>query len=139
MLENTEELLATFVNYKICKLKEIPLVFNSIYNGFTVFHNDRHFRIKELAEEFEEQFEYFSENTEKYITFSVPIKKELDSDKSITYKIKFIDSFRFMSRPLSNLVGNLSEGLHNGKCTDCNTCLDYISVKDDQLIFRCFE
>ena len=87
------------------------------------------------------------ENTEKYITFSVPIKKEItkidkdDNDKitKISYKIKFIDSFRFMSSSLSSLVDNLSEGLHGDKCTDCKSCLDYMSVKDDQLIFRCFE
>ena len=40
---------------------------------------------------------------------------------------------------LSNLVDNLSEGLHSDKCTDCKSCLDYMITKDDQLIFRCFE
>ena len=48
--------------------KEIPVVF---HNGSTY---DYHFIIKELAEEFKEQFECLGENTEKYITFSVPIK-----------------------------------------------------------------
>ena len=100
---------------------------------------DYHFIIKELAEEFEEQFECLGENTEKCITFSVRIKKELDYGKSITYKIKFIDTFRFMSNSISNLVYNLSEGRHCDKCTDCKSCLDYMSVKDDQLTFRCFE
>ena len=75
-----------------------------------VFHNgstyDYHFIIKELAEEFEGQFECLGENTEKYITFSVPIKKELDNGKLITCKIKFIDSFRFMSSSVSNLADN---------------------------------
>ena len=42
-------------------------------------------------------------NTEKYITFFVPIKKQLDNDKTVTYKLKFIDSFRF------SLVNNLSD------------------------------
>ena len=102
-----------------------------------VLHYDDHFIIKELAEEFEGQFECLRKNTEKYITFSVPIKKQLG--KSITYKIKFIDSFRFMSSSLSNLVDNLSEGLHCDKCTDCKSCLDYMKFKDDQLIFSCFE
>ena len=46
---------------------------------------------------------------EKYITFSVPIKKECDNGKIISYKLKFIDSFRFMSTSLSSLVDNLSE------------------------------
>ena len=40
---------------------------------------------------------------------------------------------------LSNLVDNLSEGLHCDKCIDCKSCLDYMSVKNDQLVFRCFE
>ena len=58
---------------------------------------------------------------------------------NISYKIKFIDSFRFMSSSLSSLVSNLSDGVHGDKCTDCKSCLDYMSVKDDQLIFRCFK
>ena len=57
----------------------------------------------------------------------------------ISYKITFIDSFRFMSSSLSNLVVNLAEGLHSDKRTDCKSCFDYMITKDDQLIFRCFE
>ena len=41
--------------------------------------------------------------------------KKLDNGKTITYKSKFIDSFRFLSTSLSSLVNNLSDGLHNGK------------------------
>ena len=44
-----------------------------------------------------------------------------------------------MSSSLSNLVDNLSEGLRCDKCTDCKSCLPYMSLKYDQLIFRCFE
>ena len=120
----------------ICNLryktpKEISVV---IHNGSTYDYN---FIIKELAEEFEGQFECLGENTEKYITFSVPIKKGLGNGKSIAYKIKFIDSF--MSSSLSSLVDILPEGLHSDKCTDFKSCLDYMIIKDDQLIFRCFE
>ena len=57
----------------------------------------------------------------------------------MVYNIKFVDSFRFISSSLSNLVDNLSEGLHCDKCTDCKSCLDYMMFKDDQLIYRCFE
>ena len=44
-----------------------------------------------------------------------------------------------MSSSLSDFVDNLSEGLHCDKCIDCKSYLDYMSVKDHQLIFRCFE
>ena len=88
----------------------------------------------------------FGENSEKYITFSVPIKKEItqknkngnDTITKIPYKIKFIDSYRFMSTSLSNLVSNLSECLNNDRCIDCKSYLDYMTTKDEQLIFRCF-
>ena len=66
-----------------------------------------------VGEEFEDKFECLGKHTENYITFSVPIKKERDNGKTITYKIKFIDSFRFMSSSLSSLVHDLSEGIHN--------------------------
>ena len=52
--------------------------------------------------------------------------------------MKFIDSFRFMSSSLSNLVAILSEGLHSDKFTNCKSCLAYMTAKDEQLIFRCF-
>ena len=52
--------------------------------------------IKEFAKEFEGQFECLGENTEKYINFSVPIKKKLENGKTIACKIKFIDTFRFV-------------------------------------------
>ena len=52
---------------------------------------------KKLAKEFEGQLECLGENAEKYITFSVLIKKELGNGKTITYKPECIDSFRFMS------------------------------------------
>ena len=115
-----------------------------MHNGPIYNYN---FIIKELAEEFEGQFECLGENTEKYITFSVPIKKKItkidkdgnDNIVNISYKIEFINSFRFMSSSLSSLVSNLSDGLHSDKCTDCKSCLDYMITKDDHLIFRCFE
>ena len=138
--------------HNICNLrykvpKEIPIVFHngSIY--------DYHFIIKELVKEFEGNFECLGENTEKYITFSVPIKKKIENkDLEITYKIKFIDSYRFMASSLSKLVDNLSEGIHNNKCSDCGSNLDYIKItaeprflersslehKNEKLILECY-
>ena len=125
--------------HNICNLrykvpKEIPVVF---HNGSTY---DYHFIIKELVKEFEGNFDCLGENTEKYITFSVPIKKKIENKASIeiNYKIKFIDSCRFMSSSLSKLVGNLSEGIHNNKCSDCESNFDYIKIKNEKLHLKCF-
>ena len=65
--------------HNICNLRykvprEIPVKF---HNGSTY---DYHFIIKELAEEFKDKFTCLGENTEKYISFSVPIKKEHNDD-----------------------------------------------------------
>ena len=103
--------------HDICNLrykmpKEIPVV---LHNGSTY---DYHFIFKELAKQFEGEFECLGGNAEKYITFSVPIKKEItkkdkdgnDKTTKISYKIKFIDSYRFLPTSLSNLVNNLSDG-----------------------------
>ena len=95
--------------HNVCNLrykvpKKIPVVF---HNGSTY---DYHFIIKELVKEFDGNFDCLGENTEKYITFSVPLKKKIENKNlEITYKIKFIDSFRFMSSSLSKLVENLSD------------------------------
>ena len=43
-----------------------------------------------------------------------------------------------MSTSLSNFASNLSEGLPNDRFIDCKSCLDYMTTKDEQLIFRCF-
>ena len=125
----------TCAAHSICNLKykppkEIPVL---IHNGSTY---DYHFIIEHLAKELKGQFECLGENTEKYIAFSEPIRKELDNAKTITYKLKFIDSFRFMSTSLSSLVDNLSDGFHCNKCIDCKSSLDHMITRDDQLIFR---
>ena len=109
--------------HNICNLrynvpKEIPVVF---HNGSTY---DYHFIIKQLAEDFKGQFECLRENTEKYITFSAPIKKEVangnnsQKKKTIKYKLKFIDSYRFIQSKLSDLVDNLSE-INKQECPKC--------------------
>ena len=81
---------------------EIPVVFHKRSNKF-------------LA-----KFECLGENTKKYKCFSAPIEKEIrnidkygnESVVTLSYKIKFIDSARFMATSLSNLVDNLTEGLN---------------------------
>ena len=57
------------MNYKISK--NIPVVF---HNGSTY---DYHFIIKGIVKESEGQFQWLGINTGKYITFSVPVNKEI--------------------------------------------------------------
>ena len=67
-------------NLKYSVTKEIP----------TVFHNgsnyDDHVITKKAAEEFERQFTYLGENTEKYINLSVPIENKLTKRKRNRFK-----------------------------------------------------
>ena len=120
------------LRYKIPK--NIPAIF---HNGSTY---DYHFIIKELACEFDGNFECLGENTEKYITFSVPIKKRIDNKNiDITYKIKSIDSFRFMATSLSKLVDNLTDNIHNDKCIKCKSNLCFVRAMNEKLILRCID
>ena len=97
---------------------------------------DHHFIIKQLAKEFDGQFEFLGGNSEKYITFSVPNKKELDNG---TYKLKFI--YSFMSTSLSYLVDNLSE-IYKKECKGCmesrkfrSEC-SFIDLKNNKLRYK---
>ena len=44
-----------------------------------------------------------------------------------------------MSSSLSKFVDNLSEGIHNNKCLDCNSCIDLVRItKNEKLLLKCF-
>ena len=91
------------LNYKV--QKETPIIIhNASYNT--------PFIINQLATEFKGELNCIGDNIEKYITLSVPIKKECDNNKTITCKLIFIDSFRFMPDSLSKLVDTTS-GIYN--------------------------
>ena len=127
--------------HNICNLRyrmqrEIPVVLHNVSNY------DYHLIIKELAEKFKGNIDCLGENTEKYITFSVPLKKEIKDKKLVTYKLRFINSSRFMSTLLASLVDNLSK-VGN---TNCKKCMErhkiisqyqYIKHKNNKLIYKC--
>ena len=73
----------------------------------------------------------------------IPIKKECDDGKTITCKLRFIDSFRVMSGSLSDLADNLS-GIFNS--IECKSCMEkikinseccFVGLKNNRLVCRC--
>ena len=105
---------------------------------------------------------FLGENTEKYITFTVPVEKEVtridkngdEIAKNICYILQFIDSARFMVNSLSSFVNNLSEeirrinckfGHDDKKCETwrikykyCDCFLEYTDFKDNLIELKCF-
>ena len=113
-----------------------------------IIHNasyDTHFIINQLPQKFKGELDYIGDNMEKYITFSVPIKQKCDGVKAVPYKLRFINSFRFMSVSLSYLVDNLP-GIFNS--LECKSCMEkikinsercFVGLKSNRLIYRCKE
>ena len=77
-----------------------------------------------------------------YYFFSA-LKKENDNGKKITYKLKFIDSYRFMSTLLSNVVDDLS-GFCDKECKKSiekknRLNCEFIRFKNGRLNYICKE
>ena len=151
--------------HSICNLRystqiDVPVIF---HNGSNY---DFNLLIEEFAKEYKSDINCIPLNTNKYMSFSVPIKKEViepsdDNKKAkkrvLTYSLRFIDSAKHMARGLSTLVDNLSE-LTVCKCSPndskdiiakvkelkgkvyilikCNTCNFFKKVKANILINR---
>ena len=80
--ENLEELL--IVNAIQDSNNSVIIIVNSV-----IIHNasyDTHFILNQLAIAFKGELNCIGDNMEKYVTFSVPIKKECDNNKTITYR-----------------------------------------------------
>ena len=102
-----------------CNLKYRKPKFISVF-----FHNlsgyDSHLFIKKLGSPDEkENMDCIPNNEEKYISFSKNIKVEQYKDKKTgelrdkTFKIRFLDSFKFMGSSLETLVNNLPKDAFN--------------------------
>ena len=55
------------------------------------------------------------------------LKDGIESVVTISYKIKFTDSEKFIASSLSNAADNLAEGIHTIKCKDCD-CFMIVSI-----------
>ena len=80
-----------------------------------IFHNgsiyDNHLIIEERSNKFDGYFTCTGENTEKHITFSMNVVKKDSSIKKKrpeTFRLRFIDSYRFMGSKLDSIVKSLT-------------------------------
>lgn len=86
------------------------------------FHNlsgyDAHLFLKDLAS-FGSKLDVIAQNKERYITFSKHIHVDTVKDKKgheqqVFWKLRFLDSFRFMAKSLDKLAQNL----HDSQCVE---------------------
>ena len=123
----------------------------STQKGIPVFfHNgtnyDFNLTIPELAKEFRSELQCIPLNGEKFMSFSIPIKKKTYANsrnakkKTLTYNLRFIDSARHTNKSLSALVDNLS-GLKNCYCEQRpfdNIKITYEQINNEYMVFsRC--
>lgn len=64
---------------------------------------DAHLFIKEFGED-EEHIKLITNTEEKYITFSKILKY---NEEDLTFELRFVDSFKFLSSTLDKLIKNL--------------------------------
>ena len=101
--------------------------------------------MKEFVNEFKDQFECIGKITESINRVFVSIKNQIrKTDKednetidTISYKIKFIDSMRFMTISLSKLIDNLTEGILKMKYVGCGCSLKSKSIKNNFIKYKC--
>ena len=101
--------------------RDMPLI---IHNGSNY---DFHLLIKDLAKEFKSDINCIGENTEKYISFSVPIHNKKIDNETINCNLKFIGTYRFMNSSLDSLTDNLSE-IKNKTCIRCKETSNYSTM-----------
>ena len=88
------------------KPKFVPVKFHNL-SGY-----DAHLFVKNLNTMGEGDIDCIPNTEEKYTSFS---KSIYDDEKKFRYKIRFIDSFRFLPASLDNLAGNLESNQFKNK------------------------
>ena len=77
---------------------------------------------------------------QNFFSFNRTRKVDNNGNEDITtvsYKIKLTNSAKFMTSSWWNLVDNLAEGIHKIKCKDCNCFLEYKSVNENLIKYKC--
>ncbi|KYM94610.1 hypothetical protein ALC62_14752 [Cyphomyrmex costatus] len=89
------------VNYK--NSMYIPVVFHNL-SGY-----DAHFVIREIATQFQGQVDLLPLTKEKYISFTKHVTDTSDKDSRKCVKLRFIDSYKFLSASLDKLASYLDK------------------------------
>ena len=110
---------------------------------------DFHIIIKELTREFD-TVSVLPENTEKYISISIPITlKKINNkgeDQDFVYHIRFNDTYRFLTKSFSAAADDLSEINNPLQCLKCserfkeydNFCY-FDKFRNNVLCYKCEE
>ncbi len=94
--------------HSICNLQyKVPKFIPIFFHNFSGY--DAHFLVKELGID-KGEITLIPNNEEKYISFSKHIPYNSNGD---TVELRFLDSYRFLSSSLSNLVKNLERSQFN--------------------------
>ncbi|KYN02008.1 hypothetical protein ALC62_07185 [Cyphomyrmex costatus] len=108
------------INSKNCELYpasnvrewHVNLLYDSLYIP-VVFHNlsgyDPHFIIKEIATKFKGKVDLLPPTKEKYISSTKHVKDTSDEDSRNCVKLRFIDSYKFLSSSLDKLASYLEK------------------------------
>ncbi|KYN11062.1 hypothetical protein ALC57_16794 [Trachymyrmex cornetzi] len=116
------------LNYKISYF--IPIVFHNL-SGY-----DSHFIIKEIATAYEGQVEVLPITKEKYISFTKHVSSTKDKNENHfqknCIKLRFIDSFKFLSTSLDKLASYLDKD----KLKITRSEFFNLSMKDFDLLTR---
>ncbi|XP_071646039.1 uncharacterized protein [Temnothorax longispinosus] len=81
----------------------IPIVFHNL-SGY-----DAHFIITEIATAYEGHVDLLPITKEKYISFTKNVQSTEDKDKKTCVKLRFIDSYKFLTASLDKLASYLSK------------------------------
>ena len=84
------------------KPKFVPVIFHNL-SGY-----DAHLFVKSLGSENDANIDCIPSTEEQYISFSKGIYDGENGNKKFKCKIRFVDSFKFMSTRLDKFVGNLN-------------------------------
>ncbi|XP_071650009.1 uncharacterized protein [Temnothorax longispinosus] len=113
------------LNYKDSHF--IPVIFHNL-SGY-----DEHFIIKEIASAFEGKIDVLPITKEKYISFTKHVKDTTErSDSRNDIKLRFIDSYKFLSASLAKL----SSFLDNDKLKIIRSKFSTLSDNDFELLTR---